>query len=49
MIFSENRFPLFGIMLQLGQASANANTTPFPLAAWGPASSENYPTWMQAY
>src|ERR1700730_5188836 len=29
-----------------GQASANANTTPFPLDAWGPASSENYPTWI---
>src|SRR4051794_34382164 len=43
---SENRFPLFGIMLHLGRASANANTTPFPLVTWGPASSENYPTWM---
>src|ERR1700686_1321919 len=29
-----------------GQVSANANTTPFPLDAWGPASSENYPTWI---
>jgi hypothetical protein len=36
MIFSENRFPLFGIMLYLGQVSANANTTPFPLLALGP-------------
>src|ERR1700686_3821807 len=30
-----------------GQVSANANTTPFPLDAWGPASSENYPTWIR--
>src|ERR1700731_3221013 len=30
-----------------GQVSANANTTPSPLSR-GPASFENYPTWIRA-
>src|SRR4030088_3534488 len=30
-----------------GRASANANTTPFPLHWWGPASFRNYPTWIR--
>jgi hypothetical protein len=34
MILSENRLPLFGIML--GQAFTNANTTPSPPMISGP-------------
>src|ERR1700712_2692157 len=30
-----------------GRASANADTTPFPLRWWGPASFRNYPTWIR--